>query len=334
MELKMKICSRCVLPESFPGIKFDENGVCNFCNSFKGETNLEQQKTKYKQKFEELLESKKGIGSYDVLMAYSGGKDSTYTMYALKETYNLKILALTLDNAFISKEAVENMRKVVEKLNIDMITYKPRFEVLRKVFIAGSKDAFFSKKTLDRASTICTSCIGFVKTIVLKTALDNRIPFIAFGWSPGQAPVNSSIFKNNPRMIRMMQDAIRKPLEAAAEEDISQYFLEERHYELADYFPTNISPLAFLEYSEEKMEEKIQELGWSRPKDTDSNSSNCLLNSLGIRVHKEKYQFHPYIQEVANMVREGVMSREDAIAKMAVAENDQTVQMIKDKLCC
>ena len=29
----MSICSRCVLPDTFPGISFDDQGVCNYCRN-------------------------------------------------------------------------------------------------------------------------------------------------------------------------------------------------------------------------------------------------------------------------------------------------------------
>src|SRR3972149_5151463 len=98
----MKICTNCVLPETFPGISFDSRGVCNFCQEFKGKEHLEKEKEKYLQKFQELLGRFKDSSSYDALMAYSGGKDSTYTLSLLKENYALTAFALTFDNGFLS----------------------------------------------------------------------------------------------------------------------------------------------------------------------------------------------------------------------------------------
>jgi hypothetical protein len=30
----MQVCTKCVLPETYPGIQFDENGVCNYCIAY------------------------------------------------------------------------------------------------------------------------------------------------------------------------------------------------------------------------------------------------------------------------------------------------------------
>lgn len=328
----MKICSNCVLPETFPGISFNSKGVCNFCQEFKGKEYLEKEKAKYLQKFQELLGRFQNSSSYDALMAYSGGKDSTYTLSLLKEKYDLKILALTFDNGFLSEQAFKNIRQVVENLGVDHIFFKPDFSLLKKIFLTGTKEDIFSRKTLDRASTICTSCMGIVKFTTLRLALEKKIPFITYGWSPGQAPISASIFKNNPSMLKGMQNAIKEPLFRIAGEKINPYFLEEKHFEQKEDFPYNISPLAFLEYDEEKIFKKIGKLGWNMPVDTDSNSTNCLLNSFANLVHKQRFGFHPYAFELAKLVREGYLERDEALKRLEQAENQNTVELVKKKL--
>jgi len=328
----MKICSNCVLPETFPGISFNQNGVCNFCQEFKGKEHLEKEKVKYKQRFEELLNKFKNSSSYDALMAYSGGKDSTYTLCILKENYNLKIMALTFDNGFLSEQALRNIRVVVENLDVDHIFFKPDFSLLKKIFLSGTKEDIFSRKSLDRASTICTSCMGIVKFVTLKLALEKKIPFITYGWSPGQAPLSASIFKNNPSMLKQMQAAIKEPLFKIVGQRINPYFLEEKDFQGNKLFPYNISPLAFLEYDEETIFEKIEKLGWNMPVDTDSNSTNCLLNSFANLVHKDRFGFHPYAFELAKLVREGYLKREEALKRLESVEDKNIVDSVKGKL--
>lgn len=131
----MKRCTKCVLPDTFPGIQFDDEGVCNFCRSFRGIERLKKSMEKYRGKFERLLEQKKRKGGYDAIMAFSGGKDSTYTMAVLKREYDMSILALTMDNGFISPKSLENSRNVVEGLGIDHIIYKPRMDLLSQLYM-------------------------------------------------------------------------------------------------------------------------------------------------------------------------------------------------------
>jgi tRNA(Ile)-lysidine synthase TilS/MesJ len=350
----MKLCTQCILPETFPSIKFNADGVCNYCKSYKGQEHQEDLKAQYRQKFESLLKEffpppcssspepcssppapstlNPQPYSYHVLMAYSGGKDSTYTLDIFKNKYNLNVLAVTFDNGFLSSYAMKNVHTVCEKLGTDHITFKPRFDVLKKIFIASIKDNFYPKKSLERASTICSSCMGIVKSITLKLALEKNIPFIGYGWSPGQAPVHSSVMKVNADFIRSSQKSFYDPLYKIAGKDIMPYFLNESDFEKLGKGVYNIHPLAFLDYNEEAIYQRIKALGWKQPQDTDTNSSNCLLNSLANQVHIEKYGFHPYAFEVAGLVRAGVMNRQEGIEKIAAPQNESIISHVKSKL--
>lgn len=328
----MKICSKCVLPETFPGIRFDENGVCSFCRESGRTEDLEHRKQEYRQRFEMLLSEYRGKNVYDAIMCYSGGKDSTYTLKLLRQRYDLNILGVTFDNGFVPERTYRNIRNVAESLGIDHIFFKPRFDLLKKIFVEAASRNIYPSKTLERASTICTSCMGLVKFSTLRLAVEKNIPFIAFGWSPGQAPIASSIMKNNPAMAKMMQAAILEPLSRIAGSELRPYFLEEQYFSNAYQFPYNVSPLAFFDYSEEHILKEIAPLGWEMPPAVDSNSSNCLLNSFANHVHKQLMNFHPYALEIAGLVRSGAMSRSEGLKKIDCPEDDGTVDQVKKRL--
>ena len=328
----MKRCTMCVLPETFPGISFDDGDVCNFCRAFKGRERLDAAMEKYRLRFEKLLAARRRHGGYDCLMAYSGGKDSTYTLVVLRERYDLSILALTIDNGFISPTALDNIRKVAEGLGIDHIIYKPRFDLLKRIFRKAKDSEMYSKKTLERASTICTSCMGVVKFVALRMAIEGGIPFVAYGWSPGQAPIEASIFRNNPPMIRSMQKVLFGPMSQAAGAGLENYFLTEEHFALEERFPYNVSPLAFLDYDEEQIVGRIKELGWKKPDDTDPNSTNCLLNVFANKIHKDRFGYNPYAFELAKLVREGYMDREEAIERLETREDEAMVRLVSERL--
>jgi hypothetical protein len=335
----LKICTHCILPETFPGISFNSEGVCSHCRQFDGkEVKLAEDKKKYEKKFFEILEQlinksqNQFTRTYDILMAYSGGKDSTYTMSLLKNKYNLRVLAMSFDNGFISGTAIANIKNVTDKLGIDHIFFKPGWETLKKIFTTAAERELYAKKTLERASTICTSCIGLVKSVCLKMSIEQDIPMVGFGWSPGQAPVQSSIMKNNPSMVRMAQQAIINPLKAVIGDRIGAYSLQERHYSQPERFPYNVHPMAWEFYDERMIIEKIKEFGWIAPTDTDSNSSNCLLNAYANDVHIKRYGFHPYVWEIANMVREGIMNREEGYKKIYQGQPASLIKIAKEKL--
>ncbi len=337
----LRICKACILPASFPGVSFNDEGVCNHCQKYSTRRErLADDKKKYKQKFLELLaevvvkQRVRGATkrAYDVLVSYSGGKDSTYTLWLLKQRYRVRVLALTVDNHFLSPAAARNIRTVTDELGIDHLYVKPGWKNLKRIFLAGAERELYARKSLERASTICTSCMGIVKGICLKTAVEMDIPLIGYGWSPGQAPVESAIMKNNASFIRSTQQAVLKPLREIAGADVDSWFPNETRLADADKLPYNVHPLAWEQYSEAGIIEEIRKLGWTAPADTDSNSTNCLLNAYANDVHIKRYAFHPYVWEIANMVREGVMARDEGHTKIYGEQNEQLVTAAKERL--
>ena len=345
----MKICKTCVLTSTFPGIKFNADGICNYCQNFKGIEAIERQREHYRQKFEALISNHMAaksantstlnpkpstLGTYDVLVAYSGGKDSTFTLDLLKNQYGLRILALTFDHGFVSPFALENIKRVVETLGIDHITFKPDFLLMRRIFCYAIEHELHPPKALERASSICNSCMGLVKFITLRTAIEKGIPFIAYGWSPGQAPIQSAILKNHPSFVQKAQQLFLQPLEKAAKLNVRAYFLNDSHLSNNSYFQFSykINPLAFLHYDEEDIYDRIRELGWQPPQDTDPNSTNCLLNAFANQVHLQRHGYHPYAMEMAELAREGVLTREEALHRISEEPNQNIIDKVKHKL--
>lgn len=330
-------CRNCTLPSSVPSSRIDESGLCIYCRQFKGKEDLDRKRREYEIRFQDLLaqyKSQNNNSHYDILAAYSGGKDSSFTLDLLKNHYHLRVLAVTFDHGFVSPYAFENIRRVTESLGIDQITFKPNFEVIKKIFKFSLDNEFHPPKALERASSLCNSCMGLVKFITLKIAIEKHIPFIAYGWSPGQAPLQSAIMKNHPSFIKKAQDLFLKPLLRAIGQDVEPYFLDESFFEEKEdnHFPYNINPLAFLRYDEKEIYTRIHELGWRPPKDTDPNSTNCLLNAFANQVHIEKHHYNPYAMEMAELVREGVLTREEVFRRTREKMESRIIENIKIKL--
>ena len=331
----MKICKKCILPETFPGIKFNDKGICNHCQRFESSNvNIDEKKSEYHDRLDQLIESAKGSSSpYDAIIAYSGGKDSSYTLKILRERYDLKILAFTFDNHFVSPAAWKNIDSIVDILSVDLIKLRPPWSLIKNLFCTTAKEDIFSKATLLRASSVCTACISIVKSFALKTAIEMEIPLVAFGWSPGQAPIQSAIMKTNPALIKQNQESLKKAFPLDILSSISQYFLPREYFEkYKALFPYNIHPLALFDYNESEIMNELTEIGWQAPDDTDTNSSNCLINAFANHCHIERHKFHPYVWEIANMVRQGVMDRDEGIKKIYTEQNQNMVEYAKNKL--
>ncbi len=328
----MRRCTRCILPETFPGIQFDRDGVCQYCRRTPSPERRAAQRSRLHDRFAALVHEVRGQSGYHCLMSWSGGKDSTYTLWLLKEKYGLRILAFTFDNGFVSPGAFANMRTVAERLNVDHIIVKPDFDLLRQIFVASLQPGMYPPRALERASGVCNSCMGLAKGIALRIALEKEIPILAYGWSPGQIPLHSALFRANTRMLRAMLNSSIAPLKRAVGERIAPYFPDERLLERVAVTPYNISPLAFDEYDEQTAVEQISRLGWTRPQDTDPNSTNCLLNGFASLAHLKQLGYHPYVAELAGLVREGYTSRDDALRKLKTRAAPQVVEAVEKRL--
>ena len=321
----MKVCTKCVLPETFPGISFNDEGVCNHCQRFESFAATPEQKVEYQLKLDQMLYDHRRRNT-QVLVAYSGGKDSTYTLWLLKKKYKANVISFTFDNGFISNQAAENIRRVTEALGVEHISVSYDQEMLNQLFRHGVENDMYPMKTMERASTICTICSGFFKSIAMKIALEQNIPFIGYGWSPGQAPIQSALTQANPRFVSMAQRNAAKPIVEVLGEEANKYFLQDDHYDIpADEWPWSVHPLAFEDYDEEAIKKQIRQLGWVDPTDVDSNSTNCTMNAFANEVHIQRHGFHPYAMEIANMVRQGTMSREEGMEKIYTEQNPELV---------
>lgn len=110
------------------------------------------------------------------------------------------------------------------------------------------------------------------------------------------------------------------------------YFLQDKHYIDLERFPYNVHPMAWEFYNEGMILDEIKKFDWVAPEDTDSNSTNCLLNAFANDVHLRRYGFHPYVWEISNMVREGVMKREEGIRKFTEVPPIEQINLVKEKL--
>ena len=320
----LKRCSKCILSSNFPRIKFDEHGVCNFCNNELLHTTEKEDIESATKEIEKLFEEKTGKSEYDAIVCYSGGKDSTYTLKLAVEKYKLKVLSFTLDNGFISPVAFKNIEKVVSNLGIDQITYRPSYKFMKGLYRVSSLENIYNPKTLTRISSNCNSCISIVNITSLKIALEKKIPFILAGFTLGQIPSNTIYYQNNYDFFKESRKPVLDKIKAKLGEDVARY-MEIKDYLLqnATEYPYNINLLCMEDITENEIVENILDLGWEKPKDVDGCSSNCRINAFNNYVHIKKYGYSPYELELSHLVRKGLLEREEALEKLFDQPEDQ-----------
>lgn len=171
-----RMCSRCVMDTTDPEIVFDDSGVCNHCHLYeslvRGILGPDSERAA---RLERLVESIRAAGKgqeYDCLIGVSGGVDSTYVAYLVKRMLGLRPLAVHMDNGWNSALAVTNIRRALDRLDIDLVTEVLDWEEFRDLQLA-----FLRASTPD--SEIPTDhAIG---AVLMRTAKAHGIKYILGG---------------------------------------------------------------------------------------------------------------------------------------------------------
>lgn len=330
----MKRCTRCIISESFPGSSFNEHGICNVCQKTPAVDDLLHKQRKLKFKMESLFDSVKNTSIYDCIVAFSGGKDSTYTLLKLTKEYNLNCLAITINNGFLSEQAVKNCNTITSNLGTDFIYYTPSSEFMLNMYKKSTSGEMHTKAAIKRASSICSSCINLINNYMMRTALEKQVPLIAGGYIGGQVPKDTAIINLNLLQHNAIHSQTVKNYAKAFGISANKYFaFDNKIIENYKYDSLHVlNPMLALPVSESEILSIITEIGWIKPLDTGQNSSNCLLNDLGIAIHHKKYNFNPYEAELADQVRNGLMKREDAIKKVQSIPDFRNLKTQADKI--
>tara|TARA_B100001059_G_C17829455_1_gene583601 strand:- start:149 stop:2077 length:1929 start_codon:yes stop_codon:yes gene_type:complete len=109
-------CTKCILPSTYPFIKFDENGVSNYFKKYKKQQYLGEDKL-----FEVLEKYRSKNGEPDCVVGLSGGRDSSYGLHLLKTKFKMNPIAFTYDWGLTTDVSRVNQSKICGKLGIEHI---------------------------------------------------------------------------------------------------------------------------------------------------------------------------------------------------------------------
>ncbi|GAB6038065.1 N-acetyl sugar amidotransferase [Fundidesulfovibrio butyratiphilus] len=135
------ICSRCLYDTTIPSIRFDENGVCQFCKIHDEMEKLYPLGEEGDRRLAAIVDDvrRKGRGKpYDCVVGLSGGTDSTYTLLKAVEL-GLRPLAVHFDNGWNSEIAVRNIENATNRLKVDLYTHVVDWEDFKKLQISFLK---------------------------------------------------------------------------------------------------------------------------------------------------------------------------------------------------
>ncbi|MEO0438054.1 MAG: amino acid adenylation domain-containing protein [Pseudomonadota bacterium] len=304
-------CVRCGLASNVPRVTLSEDRVCSVCRSFESTKGYAADYFRDEEELREVFANSRRDtpADYDCLMLYSGGKDSSYALSRLVDM-GLRVYAFTLDNGYISEEAKDNIRLVTETLGVPV-----------EFAQTSAMNAIF-RDSLMRFSNVCNGCFKTIYTLSMKRAHDLGIPIIVTGLSRGQmfeTRLTEDMFRGGSCSAAEVEDAVlaarkiyhRVPDEATRALD-TELFEDDQIFEKVRF-------VDFYRYVDVSLDEVYrhlaERLGWSRPRDT-GRSTNCLVNDVGIWVHKTERGFHNYALPYSWDVRMGHKTRAQALEEL------------------
>ena len=318
-ELKnVKRCNACVLPSTFPGISFDDDGICNFCRDYK-QTVPDLDKEQELERMFAKLKNKKG--RYDCIVPISGGKDSTYVLYLVKMKYNLNPLTITVDNHFRSVQADRNLQRALKITDVDHQMITPRWSIMQKLY----------KRFLDNegkgkfVSEFCIPCNIAIWTAVNQIGSLYGIPIIYGGIreiesSPAEIfGFSSQYFKNIA-------------LEVLTENEIHEFAPYPMDYKNAsmDNELDSIWIFDYIYWDRIKEREAIRTLGWKKGrKNIGEIHIDCELHGLCNQFHKKSWGSIRTALHYSKMIRRGDMQRNEAIKLLEKEEIEDPTTILE-----
>jgi hypothetical protein len=127
-KLNLKRCTKCILPETMPYIKFDDYGVCNYCKNYKKRNNPKPVEELFKL-VEPYRKLKKEL---DCIVPFSGGRDSSYGLHLIVEELKMKPVTYTYDWGMVTDLGRRNISRMCGKMGIENIIVAANISQKRK----------------------------------------------------------------------------------------------------------------------------------------------------------------------------------------------------------
>ncbi len=305
------------MPDTRPGIVFDENGVCSACIAYDNRKNIDWNKRW--EEFEKLCDKYRGMNGdgYDCAIAVSGGKDSHYQVHLMKNEMHMNPILFSVEDNFTMTEAGKhNIRNISEEFGCSIISIKPDIrtqkKLMRYMFEKYGKPTWY----IDR----------LIYTYPLSMAIKYNTPLLVYGenvsYEYGGSDAEETYSARNQLKNGVASDVDEKELIDNADVSIQDLFLTRAPSEadLNKLDPIYIS--YFIEWNSVTNYEFARKHGfhdltheWKRTQnveDFDQVDSYAYMVHPWLKYPKFGHQFAT--DYASRFVRYGLISRDEAIS--------------------
>ena len=138
--MKIKYCRKCLFPETKPDLHFNEDGTCSACIAADEKYKGIDWDSRKKDFFEivKFYKKKPDEPGWDCIVPVSGGKDSTYQAYFMKEVCGMNPLCVCFETTAVTEIGQKNLDNISE-MGIDVIQFKKNHKAYKSMVIEGFK---------------------------------------------------------------------------------------------------------------------------------------------------------------------------------------------------
>jgi tRNA(Ile)-lysidine synthase TilS/MesJ len=330
------------MPETVPGISFNHDGICSFCQNY--------QKEMYLGKYEldrliDLVKSKKN--KYDCIVPLSGGRDSSFILYLARVRYNLKVLAVSYDNEFRNDQALTNMNRACNILNSDFISVRSKMSIAHKIV----KNNIRSSVMFGEFGT-CYACEYGYRSVVYRAAEEYEVPLILWGESQqektrdmeetARAKAFKGLNPKIPKLSRLLNACFYKAeyfklLQRLEFRVPGNSILSRKYPVLKNGNITEVRVFDYLPWDRNEIKEVIMgKLNWQKPPDHISTwRTDCTLHTL---VNYSFYRLFGCSKDCfgyCKMINSGQMDRHEALKQeeeMAMSFDENIKELLEHKI--
>jgi amino acid adenylation domain-containing protein len=168
-ELKEDIreCKTCGIWSNYPGIRINDENVCNICENLTHYKQLINRYFKTPEDFELKLRegNRDRKGKYDCLLVYACERVATYALYKLLDM-GFKVLTVTYDSGHYEKASMDRIKRITSQIGVDhiLLTHPNSDKIL--------------KESLRTAKTMCKGCIHTSTSLAGQYAYQNDIKYV------------------------------------------------------------------------------------------------------------------------------------------------------------
>ena len=330
----MRYCKKCVMPDTRPGIYFNDEGICQGCLIAlkKDETDWDARLNDLKKLCDKHRDNNGDW--YDCIIAVSGGKDSHFQTYIMKEKMNMNPLLVTVEDNFpMTNAGIHNIKNISETFGCDIVSLKCNIKVQKKLM----------RYCFEKYGKPTYPVDVLIYSFPIYVAMKFKIPMIVYGENISYE-YGGPTCEETPSALEQFSNAVASgiPLEEFLFEGITTKDLNLYRYPTVEEMnAANLEPI-YLSYFVRWNDYGNYQLAKSRGfKDLSQEWRRSHFADDYQQVDSRAYLVHPWMKYpkfghacatdvVSRLVRTGILTREEAIELVKKHDHDLDQKCVDD----